>query len=168
MTPDSVAYKDSLPFEQAFDPIRFFNGHMIAHGMFVDRFGLVRRRFDVKMECFAKNDQTQLNEFFTYDDGETEQRIWTIYKKTDHDYTAKTDDVDGFALATTNGPVFNLKYDFYLNMFGRRVKLRFNDMMVQQSDKVVLNRAEISKFGVRIGTVFITFFKSDAPAFKHA
>ena len=35
----------------------------------------------------------------------------------------------------------------------------FDDWMWQLDDKVMINRAEFSKFGFKLGEVFITFYK---------
>ena len=79
------------------------------------------------------------------------------YVKQDEDaYTAHTDDVVGKAVGQ-NGAVFKLKYDFLLTLYGRKVKVRFDDVMVKQTANTILNRAKVSKFGLLLGELFITF-----------
>ena len=55
------------------------------------------------------------------------------------------------------GAVFKLKYDFLLTLYGRKVKVRFDDVMVKQTENTILNRAKVSKFGLLLGELFITF-----------
>ena len=86
MTPDGLPADFRLNGE-AFDPVRFFSGKFMAQGMFVDRFGSVQRRFAAEINCRTNDNQTELHEAFIYDDGETEQRVWTITKNADGTYT---------------------------------------------------------------------------------
>jgi len=81
-------------------------------------------------------------------------------KNEDGSYIADTDDVAGHAHGEVKGPVFKMRYDFFLTMFGRRVKVRFNDIMVRQTDTTILNRAKVSKFGLLLGELVITFTKA--------
>ena len=159
MTPDGLPADFRLN-GGAFDPVLFFSGKFMAQGMFVDRFGSVQRRFAAEINCRTNDNQTELNEAFIYDDGETEQRVWTITKNADGTYIANTDDVYGHAFGRVDGPAFKLRYDFFLKMFGRRVKVRFNDIMVRQTDTTILNRAKVTKFGILLGELFITFTKA--------
>lgn len=145
---------------QPFDPVTFFAGTFRAQGMFVDRFGQLQKRFIIDILCDTKNKQTTLHEKFTYDDGETETRSWTIVKQSDDEYTAHTDDVVGKGVGYVEGAVFKLKYDFLLTLYGRRVKVRFDDVMVKQSENTILNKAKVSKFGLLLGELFITFSRT--------
>ncbi len=147
MTPDGLPADFRLNGE-AFDPVRFSAASFVAQGMFVDSFGSVQRRFAAEINCRTNDNQTQLHEAFIFDDGETEHRVWTITKNADGTYNADTDDVDGQAFWQCRRASFKLRYDFFLKMFGRRVKVRFNDIMVRQTDTTILNRAKVTKFGL--------------------
>ncbi len=142
---------------QPFDPVKFFAGSFQAQGMFVDRFGQVQKRFLIDISCETDDNQTTLHEKFTYDDGEKESRSWTIVKQDEDAYTAHTDDVVGKGVGHVKGAVFKLKYDFLLTLYGRKVKVRFDDVMVKQTENTILNRAKVSKFGLLLGELFITF-----------
>ena len=159
MAPDGNL--NSLVFnDKPFDPVCFFDGNFTAHGMFVDRFGQVQKRFLIDISCDCANEQTTLHEKFTYDDGMTEARSWTIVKHSDNRYTAHTPDVVGQGTGHVDGAVFKLKYDFLLTLYNRRVKVHFDDVMVRQTDTTILNRARVSKFGLLLGEVFITFSRT--------
>ena len=145
---------------QPFDPVIFFSGSFKAQGMFVDRFGQVQKRFVIDISCDTEDKQTTLHEKFTYDDGETEARSWTIIKQSEDEYSAHTDDVVGKGVGHVKGAVFKLKYDFLLTLYGRRVKVHFDDVMVKQTENTILNRAKLSKFGLVLGELFITFSRS--------
>lgn len=146
--------------DKPFDPVLFFNGRFTAQGMFVDRFGQVQKRFMIDINCEAEDSKTTLHESFVYDDGETDARSWTIIRQNDNEYSAHTDDVVGEGVGRVNGPVFKLKYDFLLTLYGRRVKVHFDDVMVKQTENTLLNRARVSKFGLLLGELFITFSRA--------
>jgi len=143
-----------------FDPVKFFAGSFQAQGMFVDRFGQVQKRFVIDISCDSMDKQTTLHEQFTYDDGETESRSWTIIKQDEVSYTAHTNDLVGKGVGYVNGAVFKLKYDFLLTLYGRKIKVHFDDVMVRQTENTILNRAKISKFGLLLGELFITFSRT--------
>jgi len=42
-------------------------------------------------------------------------------------------------------------------MFGRKVTVGFDDVMLLQSDDVLVNRAIVTKWGIKLGEVLITF-----------
>ena len=145
---------------QPFDPVTFFDGTFKAQGMFVDRFGQVQKRFVIDISCDTENKKTTLHEKFTYDDGETEVRLWTIVKQDEDKYTAHTDNVIGKGIGYVRGAVFKLKYDFLLTLYGRKVKVHFDDVMVKQTENTILSRTKLSKFGLLLGELFITFSRT--------
>lgn len=159
MAPDGT-YNQFDTDAQPFDPVQFFSGTFQAQGMFVDRFGTVQKRFMIDISCDTKDRQTILHEKFTYDNGETETRSWTIFKQTEDEYTAHTDDVIGKGVGHVKGAVFKLKYDFLLTLYGRKIKVHFDDVMVKQTENTILNRAKVSKFGLLLGELFITFSRN--------
>ena len=122
--------------------------------------GKSKKRFLIDISCVPEEGQTTLHENFIYDDGMTEARSWTIVKQNDNAYTAHTNDVVGQGVGQVDGAVFKLKYDFLLTLYGRRVKVHFDDVMVRQTDTTILNRARVSKFGLLLGELFITFSRT--------
>ena len=62
-------------FIPVFDPSSYFIGMLKAYGVFVDRFGNLRRQFHVNVEGRLTDQGFQLDEAFFYDDGETERRL---------------------------------------------------------------------------------------------
>ena len=142
-----------------FVPEEFFSGELKASGMFIDRFGNIQKRFSADVSCQPANDGFVLNENFTFDDGTTEKRIWEIQRTSDKSYVGLTDDVKDKAKGTLTNIGLLWRYDFYLELFGRRVLVNFNDKMIMQSSDVVLNHATITKFGLKLGELFISFHR---------
>jgi len=139
----------------------YFQGNLKAWGIFQDRFGKVRRQFTVDIDGTwdPKAQTLKLVEDFIYDDGQTEQRVWTIEKTDEHTYQGKAAGVVGMAKGESYGNAFNFKYTFDLPYKGEKLRVKFDDWMYLQDDNVLFNKAIISKYGFRIGDVYIFFEK---------
>ncbi|MCC9596550.1 MULTISPECIES: DUF3833 domain-containing protein [unclassified Rubrivivax] len=137
----------------------FFDGEMTAHGIFSDRSGKVVRRFTVQMTGTWSGDDGVLDEHFTYSDGKTERRVWKLKSLGNGRYEGRADDVVGVAQGTAAGNALNWRYTLRLPVDGSVYEVQFDDWMFQMDDKVMLNKAEMSKFGVRLGEVTLAFHK---------
>ncbi len=138
---------------------RFFNGKVVAHGIFQNRSGQVVRRFTVDMVGTWEGNQGVLDERFTYSDGKTERRIWRLTKNADGRYTGTADDVAGVAQGRAAGNAFQWAYTLKLPVDGTVYEVQFDDWMYLVDEQVMLNRATMSKFGVRLGEVTLSFHK---------
>ncbi len=68
-------FKDHTP---KLDLFEYFQGQTKAWGLFEDRFGKVRRQFQVDIQGTVADGTLTLDESFRYDDGELARRVWTI------------------------------------------------------------------------------------------
>lgn len=137
----------------------YFNGPLVAHGIFQDRGGQVVQCFVVQMEGRWEGDQGVLDERFTYSDGQTERRVWRLTRHADGRYTGRADDVVGEASGQVRGNAFRWNYTLRLPVDGKVYEVQFDDWMYQIDDRVMLNRATMSKFGFRLGEVTLSFTK---------
>ena len=140
---------------------RFFNGKVKAWGIFEDRFGKVRRQFTVDIQGTWDGRQLVLDERFLYSDGERQQRIWTIDKSGEHNYTGTAGDVIGVAQGKSYGNALNWTYDMNLKVGDDTWKVRFDDWMFLQPGGVLLNRAVVRRWGIVIGSVTLAFARED-------
>jgi hypothetical protein len=140
----------------------YFNGTLDAHGVFTDRSGRVVKRFTVLMECTWKGDQGVLDESFVYSDGSTEKRIWRLTDLGGGRYSGRADDVVGEAQGQTQGNAFRWGYTLALPVDGRVWHVDFDDWMYLMDQRVMLNKATMSKWGVRLGEVTLSFYKRPA------
>ena len=108
-----------------------------------------------------EGNQGVLDERFTYSDGKTERRIWRLTKTESGRYTGTADDVVGVANGQTSGNAFQWAYTLKLPVDGSIYEVQFDDWMYLINDKVMLNRASMSKFGIRLGEVTLSFHKQD-------
>jgi hypothetical protein len=135
----------------------YFAGKTRAWGMFEDRFGRIQRQFVVDITGEVDGKTLTLREDFVYNDGEKETRIWVLEKTSDTTYEGTTDNVIGVAKGTINGNAFNWIYDFNLKVDDSYWKVKFDDWMILQPDGVLLNKATVTRWGIKLGTVYISF-----------
>jgi len=140
----------------------YFAGRTKAWGIFQDRFGTLRRQFEVDIDGSWDGETLTLVENFLYDDGEREQRTWRIKKHGEHLYEGEADDVIGIAKGRAYGNAVNWTYRFALKVGEGTWNVKFNDWLFLQADGVLINKAEVTKFGIKLGEVTIAFRKKSA------
>lgn len=151
--------EDTLLSDKVLKIEEFFDGHVVAQGQFQDIFGTVRRRFDVDIQGTWDGRTLTLVEDFAYADGTTEQRIWRMQKTGADTWTGTADGVIGQARGVARGDTFNWVYRIDLPVPDGTLRVDFNDWLWMLSDNRVFNRAYMSRYGVDIGEVQITFEK---------
>ncbi|MDJ0919983.1 MAG: DUF3833 domain-containing protein [Henriciella sp.] len=137
----------------------YFEGQTTAYGVFEDRFGKVRRTFKVDITGTVENGVLTLDERFIYNDGERETRVWTIDILGNGQYRGIAGDVPNYAYGEVAGNAFNWKYKVDLKVGDSVWNVGFDDWMYLLEDGVLINRAYVTRFGVRIGEVTIAFQK---------
>ena len=153
---ETTAHRPPLLIEE------YFAGETKAWGLFRDRFGVVRRQFDVAIKGTWENGTLTLVEDFVYDDGEKERRVWSIEKTGPDRYSGRADGVIGTAQGEAHGNALNWRYRFALAVGTRTWNVTFDDWLYLQSDGVLINRAAVTKFGFRLGEVMLVFAKQSA------
>lgn len=136
---------------------QYFNGKLLAHGIATDRSGKVLQRFTVALTGTWVGDTGTLDEQFTYSDGRKETRVWTLQRGADGRYIGTAADVLGQAQGQAAGNALHWRYTLLLPVDGRTWEVQFDDWMFLLDDQVMLNRAVMSKFGIRLGEVLLSF-----------
>ena len=149
-------YKDQKP---ELDLRTYLNGTIDAWGMFQGRDGEVVRRFTVVMDAKWDGDTGVLDEAFEWNDGTQSRRIWTLKRQPDGTYRGTADDVVGEAIGEVSGNAFHWRYVMALPVDGKVYNVDFDDWMFLIDDRVMLNRAAMSKWGVHLGDVTLSFTK---------
>jgi hypothetical protein len=138
----------------------YFDGKTRAWGIFEDRFGNVKRQFVVDIDGRWDGKRLILDENFVFNDGEKSFRQWRIVKNSDGTYTGEADDVIGTAKGISSGNALNWSYVLDLKIGDdKTTKVTFDDWMFLQPGGVLINRARMSKFGIEIGQITISFMK---------
>jgi hypothetical protein len=159
-SPTVQMYSKEVP---KLDLATYFNGDIDAYGIFTNRSGEVVKRFKVvinaKWEMKDGKRVGVLDEDFTYSDGTKQKRIWTLTELSPGRYSGTASDVIGEAVGEMAGNALNWRYTLALPVDGTTYHVQFNDWMYLMDDKVMLNKAAMSKFGIYLGEVTLAFYK---------
>lgn len=158
---DPQEYRGQQP---VLDMQKYFSGTLEGHGMFMDRSGAVQRRFVVTIKASWAGDVGTLDEDFNWSDGKRERRVWTLRKGSSDAqgtrWTGTAEGVVGTAQGILVGNALNWTYTFDLKTDeGKQYRVNFDDWMFLIDDRVMLNRAWVTFYGVRVGELFISFRK---------
>ena len=153
-SPQVQQYAQEKP---ALDLRTYFNGKVDAWGVFTDRSGQIVKRFTVEMDCSWQGDEGVLDEAFVYWDGTRQRRIWKLRAGPNGSYTGTAEDVVGQARGQVSGNAFRWGYTLALPVDGRIWEVDFDDWMYLMDDRVMLNKATMSKWGIRLGEVTLSF-----------
>ncbi|MCF7699033.1 DUF3833 domain-containing protein [Loktanella sp. M215] len=142
----------------------FFDGDLVAYGQFQDILGTVRRSFVVNIHGDWDGRILTLTEDFVYEDGSTEQRVWSLTKTGDDTWTGTAPGVIGTAQGREQDNRFNWTYEIDLPVpsadgTSKTMRVTFDDWMWLQTDTRLFNRAYIKRYGIDIGDVSISFEK---------
>ncbi|MEL6682029.1 MAG: DUF3833 domain-containing protein [Pseudomonadota bacterium] len=143
----------------------FFDGDLVAYGQFQDILGTVRRSFVVTINGDWDGETLRLVEDFVYEDGSTEQRIWTLTKTGPDAWVGTAPGVIGQATGQEQDNRFNWAYTIDLPIPSatgetETIRVSFDDWMWLLSEDRLLNLAYVKQFGLDIGTVTISFEKN--------
>ena len=132
----------------------FFRGRSHARGAFYGRFDKSERWLSVVIDSSWDGKTLTMVEDFTYDDGELDHKTWRFERTGARTYNATREDVIGTGRATADGAAMRLAYTVALKTekWGD-IHLRFSDRLTLRPDGTVLNRAVVTKWGIRIGHV---------------
>ncbi len=97
------------------------------------------------------------DELFTFCCCSTECRVWRLTGLGGGRYEGRADDVVGVATGVAAGNALQWRYTLALPVDGRVWEVQFDDWMVLVDERVMLNRAVMSKFGVTLGEVTLSF-----------
>lgn len=154
---DVEHYADTTP---RLDIGEYFDGKTRAWGMVQDYRGEVQRRFTVTIEGTLEGDTLTLDERFTYQDGETDRRVWTFERQDDATWLGRANDVEGPVPARQAGHAFNMRYRLPVEVSGKVLTFTMDDWMYLQPDGRLINRTAMSKFGVTLAEITIVFDRS--------
>ena len=136
----------------------FFAGTSTGEGVFTNGFTGERREFRVTIVGSLAGDELTLVEDFDYADGEKDRKTWRLQRRGPGLYTGTREDVEGLAEAWTDNGQVRLRYTVKLAGW----RLDFADVLALRFDGTLLNRAIVSKWGVRIGRVELVLRKAAA------
>ncbi len=137
----------------------YLSGNVKAWGILQNRSGKVIRQFSADLSGKWDGKQLILDEKFNWDDGEIQKRQWKINKIDEHNYEGTAGDVVGKAKGYSYGPAFKFEYVLLVPVKGKQMKITFDDWIFMQDERVAINRATMTKFGIKVAELTVMFFK---------
>ena len=137
----------------------YLSGNVKAWGVLQNRSGKVTRQFSADLNGTWDGKQLVLKEKFNWDDGEVQDREWTINKIDEHNYEGTAGDVVGKAKGYSYGSAFKFEYVLLVPVKGKEIKITFDDWIFKQDYRVAINRATMTKFGFKVAELTVVFVK---------
>ena len=109
-------YREDKP---AFNLRKFFDRPVQGWGIFQDRSGKVVRRFKVDIRPVWSAESGTLDETFTWADGSSSTRVWTLRETAAGKFLGRADDVVGEATGEVSGNALRWRYVLALDVDGR-------------------------------------------------
>ena len=137
----------------------YMSGSVKAWGILQNRSGKVTRQFSAVLNGKWDGKELILDEKFNWDDGEIQTRQWRINKIDENNYEGTAGDVVGTAKGYSYGPVFKFEYVLLVPVKGKEIKITFDDWIFMQDERVAINRAKMTKFGIKVAELTVVFVK---------
>ena len=137
----------------------YLSGNVKAWGVLQNRSGKVTRQFKADLNGNWDGSHLILDGIFKWDDGERQTRQWKIKKIDEHNYQGTASDVVGTAKGYSYGPAFKFEYVLLVPVKGKNIKITFDDWIFMQDERVAINRATMSKFGIKVAELTVMFVK---------
>ena len=80
-------------------------------------------------------------------------------KHNENNYEGRAGDVVGKAIGYSYGPAFKFEYVLLVPVKGKEMKITFDDWIFKQDDRVAINRATMTKFGIKVAELTVVFVK---------
>jgi len=138
---------------------KFLQGKLTGWGIFQGRDGTVQKRFRIDMTANWEGNVGTFVENFTFSDGTKQVREWVLTRIDDHHYTGKANDSVGEGKGEVWGNSMHWNYTITTETDSGTYDLDYDYWMHMIDDKTLINRATLSKFGVTLGDIAVTFHK---------
>lgn len=150
--------KNTLNFQD------FLQDNLIGWGIFEDRGGQVIKRFRIDMEADWKDNRCRFIENFSFSDGTKQRREWQITQIDAGHFEAVANDSVGIGKGTLFGDSVHWEYHIAVNTesYGKQT-VKFDYWMHKIDDDTLMNRANVTKWGVKMGEVSVLFRKRKTP-----
>ena len=165
LRPGFLSRSDGLDAYAAGTPVldlrSYLCGTLSASGAFFGLTGRMERRFEMEMVGRWSGNRGTLDERLCYDNGESMDRRWTLDFADDGTFVATAPDVEGPAPGAQRGHAAVMHYRLRLPWRQGEIVVGMEDRFFLLDDGTLVNRARMSKFGLKVGEV-IAFFRRDA------
>lgn len=146
-------YADTTP---EFDLRRHLDGPLVSEGVIYGPAGRIASRFTARMHGAWSNQTGTLREEFTYANGETLAREWTITPGPQGRFTATAPDVVGQATGQASGATIRMRYRLKLEKSAGGHVLDVTDWLYLTAEGAIMNRSQMRKFGIKVAELVAT------------
>lgn len=142
-------------------PESFFDGNLTAHGTVKNRRGKVIRHFNATIKASWQDGIGTLEEAFLFNDGEKQQRVWTLVKNPDGSYVGTAGDVKGEATGDVAGNSMFLEYVLQVPYDDSTVNINIDDRMYLVDQNILINQSVMTKLGFKVGEIDLVILKEN-------
>ena len=150
--------------EPVLDLREYLSGRLVAAGVFFGLSGRVERRFVADMRGTWDGDKGTLDERFHFADGEVGERRWTLTFAGDGTFVATAPDVEGNAVGRQCGNAAAMRYRLRVPRGNGEIAVDMVDWFYLLHDGTLINKARMSKFGLKVGELVVSFRKTATSA----
>jgi len=155
----NISPQDYAQESPSLDFKRFLQGNLTGWGLYQERAGRVSKRFRIDMMANWQGNTGTLTEHFNFNDGTKQVREWVITQIDEHHFTGKANDSIGLGKGQVWGNTMHWEYTIRTKTDSGTYDLDYDYWMYLIDDKTLMNKATLSKFGVTLGDIFVTFHK---------
>lgn len=148
-----------LAMKPALDIRQYMQGELQAFGTIEDFKGTIIHSFTATLHGAWQGNSGTLTEVFTYNDGSTEQRVWTLTVEDNVHVKGVAADIVGLAKGKQMGNALNMRYTLERNVKGKKIQFAMDDWLYLVSDSTCINKATMRKFGIVVARLTIGFQK---------
>ncbi len=138
---------------------QFFGGETLANGVIESRFGATMRSFEATFRGKWQGDTFQLHESFLFSDGQTDERVWVLQFNEAGNFFSDCAETVGQGRGIQSRTGCRHQYRFRLPIGALRIVLHIDETYYAFEPGNLLYRARMKKYGLLVGTIFISFRK---------
>lgn len=140
---------------------KHLSGEILSEGVIFGPTGKMANSFTARMVGEWDGDTGTLSEEFTYSNGVTQSRKWFLSLGPGNTFTATADDLVGEAQGIVSGSTVQLTYEIILPESAGGHTLKATDWLYLTADGVIMNKSEMSKFGLKVAELVATMRPAD-------
>jgi Protein of unknown function (DUF3833) len=146
----------------AFDPVAFFDGHTHSRGVIERRSGAPAERIVTDSHGWINQEkQLRMVQHLSFQDGETGERRWTLWRTGPGRFEATANDMVGSAAGETDGRMFHWEWVLARSPGNALMNVTMNQWMYGLEDGSAMIRTTVSKFGVIFAEVTEHFTRAE-------
>ncbi|WP_420862120.1 DUF3833 domain-containing protein [Algirhabdus cladophorae] len=144
-----------------FDLRKELNGDILCEGVIYGPTGKISSRFVADMHAKWDGNVGRMTERFVYDNGDTQDREWTLTMGNDGSVKATAPDVVGTGHGRAVGPAFLMNYKFKLPKASGGHVLDTVDWMYLVESGSIINRSQFRKYGIKVAEIVATMRRKE-------